>query len=167
MQAAFETLLGRLTSAPVSLYENFNESFIVATDEPGKEVGSVLAQKHSEGNVHPIKFPSRTINSAGRKYSNCEREAMAVIFFLRTFRVYLLSYKMFSVLTDYKSFSCSFLKRDVYGWFQTVRIRQLFGTRMTNTLEVILSEEVHSSRKMCDELSSSPSMNLRWGTGRG
>ena len=61
-------------------------------------VGAVLAQKKEDGRIHPIPYASRTMNTSERKYSACEHEALAVIFSLKKFRVYLLRLHLLSWL---------------------------------------------------------------------
>lgn len=51
------------------------------------------------------------MKSAEREYSACEREAMAGIFSLRKFRVYLFSDNPFTVLTDHKSLQYALQKK--------------------------------------------------------
>ena len=52
---------------------------------------------------------------AERKYSACEREALAVVFALRKFRVYLLSDVPFVVVTDHHALNYAFKKKDIHG----------------------------------------------------
>lgn len=68
----------------------------------------------SDGKLNPIHFASRTMTAAERKYSACEREALAVIFPLKNFRVYLLSSLPFKLLTDHKALKYAFQKDDVH-----------------------------------------------------
>lgn len=55
------------------------------------------------------------MNSAERGYSACEREALAVVFTLRQFRVYLLLAHQFILKTDYKASKAAFSRKDVHG----------------------------------------------------
>lgn len=55
------------------------------------------------------------MNNAERKYSECERETLVLIFSLKKFRLYLLSSDPFQVITDKKALKSLFLKKDING----------------------------------------------------
>ena len=113
-EEAFKTLKNALTSAPVLGYPDFDLPFIVETDASSHAVGAVLAQKQG-GRVHPLQFASRSLNSAEKNYSACGREAVAVIFALRKFRVFLLSSHRFDLVTDHQALRHAFAKKDIHG----------------------------------------------------
>ncbi|GBG86348.1 hypothetical protein CBR_g41343 [Chara braunii] len=52
-------------------------------------VGGVLIQKSEEGEERPIRFESRTLNSAERRYSQFKKEVLAILHCLKTFQAYL------------------------------------------------------------------------------
>ena len=55
------------------------------------------------------------MNTSEREYSACEREALAVIFALKRFRVYLLSSTPLKLITDHQALSYAFRKKDIHG----------------------------------------------------
>ena len=87
MLEAFEKLKLKLTSPPVLTFPDFEKLYVVETDASSVAVGAVMAQRKEDRKVHPIQLASRTMTSAERKYYACEREALAVIFGLKKFRV--------------------------------------------------------------------------------
>ena len=89
MMSAFDVLKQRLTTPPVLAFPEFEAPFIVGTDASSVAFGALLAQKKADEKVHPIQYTNRTMAAAERNYSACEREALAVIFALKKFRVYL------------------------------------------------------------------------------
>ena len=115
MRVAFDTLKERLTSPPLLAFPDFDAPFVVETDASSVAIGAVLAQKKEDGKVHPIQYASRTMTAAERNYSACEREALAVIFALKKFRVYLLSSIPFTLITDHQALRYAFQKKDVHG----------------------------------------------------
>lgn len=54
------------------------------------------------------------MNPAGRNYSACEREALAVIFALKRFCVYLLSTLAFKLITDHQALKDAFKKKEIH-----------------------------------------------------
>ena len=75
---------------------------------------AVLSQKKNDLRIHPVQYASRTLNQAERNYSACEREALAVIFALKKFRIYLLS-ETFTLGTNHQALRHAFQKNDVHG----------------------------------------------------
>ncbi|GBG61430.1 hypothetical protein CBR_g21775 [Chara braunii] len=63
--------------------------FIIETDAGPTALGEVLIQKDLNGEERPLRFESRTLNTAERNYSQFKRETLAVLHCLRIFRNYL------------------------------------------------------------------------------
>jgi hypothetical protein len=57
-QLAFDSLKGRLTSAPIMTYPDFTKRFILATDASDWGIGAVLSQKDKENLEHHIAYAS-------------------------------------------------------------------------------------------------------------
>ncbi|GBG78004.1 hypothetical protein CBR_g25938 [Chara braunii] len=88
------TLKNILTSEEVTLAAPcFNDEvgrpFILETDEGPMAVGGVLIQKGEDGRERPIRFESRTLNSAERRYSQFKKEVLVILHCLKTFQAYL------------------------------------------------------------------------------
>ena len=97
-QKAFESLRAALLSAPVLSLADVNRPFRVETDASDYALASVLLQQGSDQSWHPIAYASRKLNSAERNYTAGERETLAVVFALKSWRVYL--FKHFDLVTD-------------------------------------------------------------------
>ena len=115
MRKAFEGLKVTLTSLPVLAFSDFDQPFVVETDLSSVAVGAVLAQRREDKRFHPIQYASRTMTSAERNYSACEREALALLFALKRFRVYLLTTQRFTLITDHQALPYAFKKKDIHG----------------------------------------------------
>ena len=96
---AFENLKKAVMEDLVLVLPDATKPFEVQTDASDFALGGVLLQ---EG--HPIAFESHKLSEAERKYTAQEKELLAVIHCLRTWRHYLLGSK-FLVKTDNSSVS--------------------------------------------------------------
>ena len=67
MSTAFEILKGKLTAPPVLALPDFDAPFVVETDASSISLGAGLAQKKSDGKIHPVQYASRTMTKTERK----------------------------------------------------------------------------------------------------
>ncbi|GBG81539.1 hypothetical protein CBR_g32528 [Chara braunii] len=93
-EGAVQTFKDILTSEKVALSAPcFNDEvgrpFILETDGGPLAVGGVLIQQDEEGKERPLRFESRTLNSAERRYSQFKKEVLAILHCLKTFQAYL------------------------------------------------------------------------------
>lgn len=65
-------------------------------------VGVAISQQCHDGKDRPMAFASRTLSPSECKYSQLEKEALALIFGIKRFHMYLYGHK-FSLMTDHKS----------------------------------------------------------------
>lgn len=93
---AFEAIKRALCSTDVLAFPDFEKEFLVHTDASKYALGAVL----SNYNLKPVHFASRTMKPAEVNYSTIEKELLAVVFALKTFRPYLLG-KHFTLNTDH------------------------------------------------------------------
>lgn len=99
-QEAFDTLRSVLVKRPILVYPNFNEPFVLATDASNHAIGVVLSQG-KDGRERPVAYASRTLVKAEEKYSTTEKECLAILWAVKTFRCYLYGTK-FTVVTDHR-----------------------------------------------------------------
>ncbi|GBG90192.1 hypothetical protein CBR_g50373 [Chara braunii] len=79
---------GRILGVPF-FEDETNRPFIVSTDVGPRSVGGLLFQKDVDGKERPLRFESRTLNIAERKYSQFKKEVLAVLRCLDTLRHYI------------------------------------------------------------------------------
>lgn len=99
-QAAFEELKKMLSSD--SLLVNFNPDLptVLAGDASNVGVGAVLSHI-IDGKEMPIAFASKTLNSTEKNFAQIDKEGLAIIFGVKTFKEYL-SGRFFTIYTDHK-----------------------------------------------------------------
>ena len=89
-----------LCTAPVLEYPRFDEPFIITTDASNFALGAVLSQGEI-GKDPAIAYASRSLHKAETKYYTYEKEALAIMFTIKTFRNYVYGNK-FTIVTDHK-----------------------------------------------------------------
>jgi hypothetical protein len=99
----FQKLKDLISQAPVLGYPNFSKPFVLYTDASDVGIGAVLLQEQG-GNSKFIRHLSLTLNPDERNYSASERECLATVHALTSFKPYLLGTD-FTVMTDCKALS--------------------------------------------------------------
>ena len=64
-------------------------------------LGAVITQRQSDGTLKPISYASRSLSPVEKRYSEIEKESLAIVFAIERFRMYLYGLK-FTVKTDHK-----------------------------------------------------------------
>lgn len=103
-RAAFESLKELLFNACALNMPDFTKPFILTTDASDKALGAVLSQKLSQENEefeHPIAYDSRVLNQAEQNYSTIEKELLALVWGVKTFKNYLYG-QQFTLVTDHR-----------------------------------------------------------------
>lgn len=101
-EQAFQTIKNLVSSAPVLQYPKFDREFILTTDASDFAVAAILSQIDDDGTEKPVAFSSQTLDPRERNYNTTEKEAYAIVFGVRHFRVYLLG-KKFRIVTDHRA----------------------------------------------------------------
>lgn len=111
-QSAFEELKRLLMEEVVLAFPDFSEDglFYLTTDASNSAIGSCLSQG-TLPHDRPIYFYSKTLNEAQRKYSTIEKELLAIVESIKTFRPYLYG-RFFILITDHKPLCYLFNMRD-------------------------------------------------------
>ena len=102
-QQAFDKLKETIMNPPVLGMADFSRRFILETDACGSAVAAVLLQEFPEGRK-PIAYASRTLSRQEKKFSIYELEALAVLFGIEKFRLYL-EHAEFDLHTDNQALS--------------------------------------------------------------
>ena len=88
-QMAFDELKRRLTSAPILAMPQDDGMYILDTDASAEAIGGVLHQIQ-EGKERVIAYQSRTLSAQEKNYCTTRQELLAIIYYLKYFRQYLL-----------------------------------------------------------------------------
>ncbi|CAF1478176.1 unnamed protein product [Didymodactylos carnosus] len=98
-QLAYDTLKNKLSQYPLLAYHDGRSPLKLSIDASGYGIGGVLHKITEEGD-RPILFLSRTMTTAEQKYSNVERECLALVWCITKLRPYLYG-QHFTLLTDH------------------------------------------------------------------
>ncbi|MCG8525033.1 MAG: hypothetical protein MI748_01545, partial [Opitutales bacterium] len=97
-ELALNKLKEQVTVTPVLRLPDAEKAYTIMSDASDTGVGGVLMQ---EG--HPIAYISRRLNEAETRYSTYEKETLAVIYCLKSWRHYVHNGLPIKVLTDNRS----------------------------------------------------------------
>ncbi|XP_050908927.1 uncharacterized protein LOC127122669 [Lathyrus oleraceus] len=106
-EKSFVELKKRLTSAPVLILPNPDESFVVYCDASKMGLGGVLMQ-----NGQVVAYASRQLKVHERNYPTHDLELAAVVFVLKIWRHYLFGSR-FEVFSDHKSLKYLFDQKEL------------------------------------------------------
>ena len=95
-EKSFTLLKKALLSEPVLMPFSLQKQTVLTVDASGVAIGAVLSQ-----DSHPVIFISRKLTDAETRYSNIEREGLAVIWACNRLEHFLLG-KRFIIKTDHK-----------------------------------------------------------------
>lgn len=99
---AFQCLKEKLVTAPILGYPDVNGGMLVSdTDASNHSIGAVLSQIQ-DGKETVIANASRTLSSAEMNYCVTRKEMLALVYFVKHFKQYLLG-RQFLLRTDHGS----------------------------------------------------------------
>ena len=98
---AFQAVKRQLTRAPVMAFFKQGAETRVTTDASPVGIGAVLEQKQDDGQYRPVHYASRKLTPPESRYSQFEREALAVKWSCEKFFLYIHG-NDFEICTDHK-----------------------------------------------------------------
>ena len=99
-QMAFDKSKEILLTSKCLMHFDPKLPIVVSADSSSYGVGAVISHVVN-GAEHPVCFASRTLSDPERRYSQLEKEALALVFALKKFHYYLYLQK-FTLITDHK-----------------------------------------------------------------
>ena len=101
---AFQRLKEALITAPILAYSKFGPGveFVLETDASGVGLGAVLSQLQDDGQLHPVAYASRSLDTSEKNYGISELETLGLVWAARHFRPYILGHHT-TVYTDHSA----------------------------------------------------------------
>ena len=75
---------------------------VLTVDASPVGLGAILSNVDAQGNIHNVAYASRSLSKVEQKYSQTEREALAVVWGCEKFHLYLVGTKL-TIVTDHKA----------------------------------------------------------------
>uniref|UniRef100_A0AAQ4NRX0 Gypsy retrotransposon integrase-like protein 1 n=1 Tax=Gasterosteus aculeatus aculeatus TaxID=481459 RepID=A0AAQ4NRX0_GASAC len=98
---AFQNSKQLLKSAKVLCHYSADKDLVLACDALPYGIGAVLSHVMEDGSEKPIGFMSRTLTPAEKRYSQLDKEGLAIIFGIKRFHKYIYG-RTFTISTDHK-----------------------------------------------------------------
>ncbi|GBL79130.1 Retrovirus-related Pol polyprotein from transposon 17.6 [Araneus ventricosus] len=100
-QVAFEQIKKEICSPKVLVHYDPQLPITLASDASPVGVGCVLAHIYPDGSERPIAFAYKTLSKTEQKYSQIDKEALAIVWAVKKFHLYLKG-RRFTLVTDHK-----------------------------------------------------------------
>lgn len=98
---AFIRMKKALHSSLALYHYDPHKPLVVAADASSYGCGAVLLHRESDNTLRPVMYASCSFNDAERNYAQVEREALALIFAVKKFHIYIYG-RQFELQTDHK-----------------------------------------------------------------
>ena len=104
----YQKILQARTSSPVINYFDTNKETELSVDASPVGVSAILAQRNSSSSTpNVIAYASRALTSTERRYSQTEKEALAIVWGIEHFHLYIYG-AQFTLYTDHKALEVIF-----------------------------------------------------------
>lgn len=99
-EQSFATAKQLLCSADVLVLYDAHKPLRLSCDASSYGLGAVLSQETEPGIIKPVAYASRTMTPAEQKYSQFEKEGLALVFAVKKFHKYVYG-RPFTLITDH------------------------------------------------------------------
>ena len=100
-QEAFQQSKAMLTESSLLVHYDAEKPLLLSCDASPYGVGAVLSHRMEDGTDQPISYASRSLSPAERKYSQLDKEALAIIFAVKRFHQFIYG-RHFTIILDHQ-----------------------------------------------------------------
>ena len=122
-EAAFSHVKDLLRSSQVLVHFDDKLPLVLSCDASPYGLGAVLTHRMENGDQRPICNASHTLTDAGKRYSQLDKEGLAIIFGVKKYHHYLYGRK-FELKTDHKPLTHIFSETKAIPTMASGRIQQ-------------------------------------------
>ena len=155
-QKAFEQLTSALTSAQCMAYFDMQKDTFVTVDASPVGLSAILSQRTpGQDDDKVISYASRALTAVETRYSQTEKEALAILWGIEYFHLYLYG-KEFTLITDHKPLEVIYGNRSVKvsarieRWIlrlQPYTFKVVYKPGASNPADYLSRHPIQSSRK--------------------
>ncbi|XP_065217466.1 uncharacterized protein K02A2.6-like [Planococcus citri] len=121
-QRLYDQVKNAITSDTVLAHYNPELPLILTTDASERGIGAILEHRYPDGTTRLISAASRVLSGTEQRYSTIDREALAIMFGVGKFEMYLFG-RHFTLKTDHKPL------QHIFG--ENSALPKLAATRLT------------------------------------
>ncbi|UYV67652.1 K02A2.6-like [Cordylochernes scorpioides] len=143
---SFNLLKQELVSRPNLALFDPSRTTIVSADASSFGLGGVLRQEQPDGSLKPIAYVSRTLSETEKRYSQIEKEGLAIVWTCDRLKDYVTGIKI-HIETDHKPLIAIFTSKsleDMTPRLQRLKMRMMRYSYQINELEEELSAYIQS-----------------------
>ena len=100
-EQSFQEVKQLLSTPNILVHFDDRKPIVVACDASPFGIGAVLSHILEDGTEHPVAYASRSLSPAERRYSQLDKEALAIVFSVEKFHRYIFGRK-FLLYSDHK-----------------------------------------------------------------
>ena len=162
-QAAFEKLTTTLATAPCMSYFDKNKETFVVVDASPVGVSAILSQKpknSDSSNQQIIAYASRALTDTEKRYSQTEKEALAIVWGVEHFHLFLFGSE-FTLVTDHKPLEIIYGQRTaktsarIERWvlrLQPYAFKIIYKSGATNPADYLSRHPTNASRRKQEKM---------------
>ncbi|KAI3360353.1 hypothetical protein L3Q82_014654, partial [Scortum barcoo] len=112
-----------INSAEVLVHYSADRELVLSCDASPYGVGAVLSHVMDDGSERPLGFMSRTLAPTEKRYSQLDKEGLAVMFGIKKFHKYLYG-RAFTIYTDHKPLISLFNEKKPIPLMGSLRVQR-------------------------------------------